>query len=183
MRDEFYENSVGPQNDRQQKTLLNVYNVLFVIAICFFVISLYFLLLTFDSGFIILTILAVIFCVSLFFLKRKLYTFYDYTYISGEVRVVKVINGKSRRKFMVFDCKKVKRLGKVGSETFNSLHKSGKYKLKVATPNGLNSQNQLYYLLIQDEAEDVLLILECQEKFLVYVVSVNGKSIIEKDYA
>ncbi len=182
MREEFYEWSVGPTKDQREKTLLSICNVLFVITILTFSILLFLLFLTFDSGFIVLTIANALFGVALFFLKRRLYTFYDYTYISGEVRIIKLINGKTRRRFLIFDCKDVKLLGKVGSGTYDSLMNSTNYKVKMATPNGYRSENQLYYVNLNNNGENILLILECDEKFLSYIVSTRGKTIVEKDY-
>lgn len=182
MREDFYETSVAPSNEHKQKRLLTFYNVLFVLAILFFVVTIYFWLLTFDTGFIFLFVPALIFGVLLWFLKRRICAYFDYTYISGEVRIVKVINGKSRRKFLVFDSKSVIQVGKVGSGSFDKLFDSGNCKVKIATPNGLNAEKQLYYVYLKVDNEDTLLILECDERFLSFIVSNRGKNIIEKDY-
>ena len=42
MREEFYENSAGPQNERTQKLFYKFYQVMFVLAVVVLVISLYF---------------------------------------------------------------------------------------------------------------------------------------------
>ena len=182
MREEFYETSVAPSNEGSQKVWLKIYSVLFVLTVISFCILSYLWLLTFDTGFIILLAIALISGVIFFLLKRKLCAYYDYTYISGEVRIIKVINGKTRRKFLVFDCKAIKQLGKVGSESFNKIYDSKDYKLKVATPNGVKSEKQLYYVYLTHEGQNNLLILECEEKFLQYIVANRGKTVIEKDY-
>ena len=182
MREDFYETSVAPSNEKQQKTLLTVNNVVFVLDIIFFVIVGYLWLLTFDSGFVFLLIFALIIGVMFFLIKRKLCAYYDYTYVSGEVRIVKVVNGKTRRKFLVFDCKLIKQLGKVGSDSFNKIYNSNGCKVKIATPNGLKTEKQLFYIYLTQEGQDILLILECEEKFLQYIVANRGRSIIEKDY-
>ena len=182
MRDEFYESSVAPERLSTQKTLLIVYNLFFVFTIIAFVIMLYLWLITFDTGFVLLFGSALLFGVGLYFLKRKLCTFFDYTYISGEIRIIKLINGKVRKKFLIYDAKDVVQVGKVSSTSFIELKASGQYKLKIATPNGLGADNQLYYMAIKKEGEQLLVVLECEEKFLAYVVSYRGKSIIEKDY-
>ena len=61
MREDFYETSVAPSNEKQQKTLLTINNVLFILDVIFFFIIGYFWLLTFDTGFIFLLVFALIF--------------------------------------------------------------------------------------------------------------------------
>ena len=183
MREDFYECSVAPEKERFQRILLNVYRVLFVILVIFFVATFYLWLLTFDSGFIFLYAFALVGGTGMFFLKRKLCMYFDYTYISGELRLIKVINGKSRKKYLIIDCKTITQIGKVGSDSFEKLEASKQYKLKVATPNGINYDKQLFYIACNVNNEQLLVILECEERLLSFIVANRGKSIIEKDYA
>lgn len=183
MKEEFYESSCAPQNSKTQKVFYIIYNIFFIIACVAFVISLYlFLLFPKDFGFLVIAVFSVI-CGSTFFLvKRRLLCCYDYTFVSGEVRIVKVISGKRRKRFLIFDCKDVYRLGKVGSDTFEQLIKTPDIKKKMATPNGYSAVNQLYYIAVRQGAENNIVILECDEKFLAFVAEKAGRSVIEKDY-
>ena len=52
----------------------------------------------------------------------------------------------------------------------------------IATPNGIRANAQLYYIYANIEGNQTVIILECNEKLLSYIVSTRGKSIIEKDY-
>lgn len=182
MRDEFYEGSVGPQNEKSQKTFYVFYNVLFIISIIAFVFTFYLWFMIGDLGFVVLFCISLVFAVIFFFIRRKLYLFFDYTYISGEVRIIKVVNGKTRRKFLFIDCKSISQVGKVGSQSFTKLYESKQNKLKIATPNGMHAEKQLYYILAMVNGENVLAILECEETLLAYIVSYRGKTVLEKDY-
>ena len=182
MREEFYENSAGPQKEKLHKTLYTIYSVLFVVAVIAFCLFLYLFIMLGDSGFVFLTIFSLIFGISTYVVRRKILIYYDYTYISGEIRIVKVINGKFRKKFLFFDAKDVFIVGKVGSAEFEKLYESSDIKKKMATPNGFSAEKQLYYAGVKINGEKNLIIMECQEKFLSYIVSYTGKSIIEKDY-
>lgn len=183
MREEFYENSAVPQNQKGQKILYTVYNIVFYLSIISLVFFLYMFFLFGDKGFLLLCIFPIALGVPVFFIKRKFCTCFDYTFISGEVRIVKVINGKARKKFLFFDSRDVYQLGKVGSESFEKVKVTPSIKTKMATPNGYNTQNQLYYVAITLAGEKMIVIMECEEKFLSYIVSYTGKQIIEKDYA
>lgn len=185
MRDELYENTAAPQNLKTQKIFYHVYNVLFIICcvvlgLCFFCI--FYLPMQFIPMFLLIAAFVVIFGGTCFFVKRKLLLYYDYTYIGGEVRIIKVVNGKFRKKYMIFPCKEIYKVGIVGSETFEKLYYTPNIKRKIATPNGLGAKNRLYYLAVKTGDENALVVLECQEKFLSYIVDYSGKSIIEPDY-
>lgn len=182
MKEEFYETSVGPERLRSQKVFYILYKVLFVIALIIFIGAVYFWLLTADTGFVIIMAFCLFFGAISFVLKRRLYLFYDYTYISGEVRVIKVINGRVRRRVIVFDAKDVKQVGKTTSESFKKLADTKSIRKIVATPNGLNASAQLYYVYAVINGQETLIVLECEEKLLAFIVSTRGKDIIEKDY-
>ena len=185
MRDEFYENTAAPQNEKTQKVFYHIYNVLFIICCVAFVLCLLFCLslsMQFIPMFLIIAAFAVVFGASCYFIRRKMLLYYDYTYIGGEIRIIKVINGKFRRKYMVFQCKDIYRIGKAGSESFEKLYYTPNIKRKIATPNGLGAAKQLYYIAVNTGGENSLVVLECEEKFLSYIVDYSGKSIIEPDY-
>ncbi len=183
MREDFYECSVGPQNIKLQKTLYTIYQILFIISAILTGIFLYFWLFIFgDLGFAILAASFLLIAIGLYFVRRKLYLFFDYTYISGELRIVKVINAKTRKLFLKLDLKGVNQVGKVGSQSFEKLYTEKQHKLKIATPNGLRSENQLFYIAVNLDGERLLVILECEEKLLSYIVAYRGRGIVEKDY-
>lgn len=183
MREEFYENSAAPQNQKGQKILYTVYNIVFYLSVISLVFFLYMFFLFGDNGFLFLCAFPIALGVPVFFIKRKFCTCFDYTFISGEVRIVKVTNGKTRKKFLFFDSRDVYQLGKVGSEAFEKIKATPSIKTKMATPNGYHTQNQLYYVAITLASEKIIVIMECEEKFLSYIVSYTGKQIIEKGYA
>ena len=81
MREDFYECSVAPEKERFQRILLNVYRVLFVIIVIFFVATFYLWLLTFDSGFIFLYAFALIGGGHVFLEKKTLHVFLLHLYI------------------------------------------------------------------------------------------------------
>lgn len=185
MREDLYESTAAPQNLKMQKWLYGLYNVLFIIC-CVVAFLIVFLIFSVDMkaipSLLFLLGLVAISAAIFYFIRRKLLLYFDYTYISGELRIIRVINGKTRRKFLIVQCKDIYRLGKVGSATFEKLRATPGIKLKKATPNGLDAQNQLYYLAAKCAGENVLIILECEEELLSYIVSYSGRSIIEEDY-
>lgn len=183
MREEFYENSASPRSEKGQKIIYAIYNVLFIVSVAASVILLLLLLMTFDTGFIVLSCMTIVFSVVLYLMRRKILIYFDYTFISGEIRIVRVINGKYRRKFLVFDCKDVFLLGKVGSDSFERLYSTPQIKKRMATPNGFDAVRQLYYVGVDIQGEKNIVIMECDEKMLSFIASYAGRSALEKDYA
>ena len=182
MREDFYEGSVAPQNLKFQKVLYTIYQLLFILSLIAFGFTFYLWFMLGDTGFLVLFGTFLLMAISFYLVKRKIYLFYDYTYVSGELRIVKVINAKKRKLFLRFDCKCIHQIGKVGSSLFDKLYQEKLHKIKIATPNGLKSNNQLYYIALNDAGEKLLVILECEEKLLSYIVANRGRGIIEKDY-
>lgn len=185
MKDDLYESTAAPQNLKAQKAFYAFYNVLFTIC-CVAAFLIVFLIFSIDiqaiPALLVLLSLVVVFAVICYVIRRKLLLYFDYTYISGEVRIIRVINGKTRRKFLIVQCKDIYKLGKVGSGTFEKLRATPGIKRKIATPNGMGAQNQLYYLAAKCTGENTLIILECEEELLSYIVNYSGRSIIEEDY-
>ena len=182
MREELYENSASPRNEKTQRVAYVVYSTLFVVSVIGFVVFLFGFLIFGDSGMIWLTGTSAIFGVLLYLIRRRLLTYFDYTFISGELRIVRVINGKSRKKFLVIDCKDVFLMGKVGSESFEKLYATPGIKKKMATPNGFGAEKQLYYIGANVQGEKAMIIMECEEQMLSYIATYAGRNTIEKDY-
>ena len=182
MREDFYECSAGPQNEKTQRTFYNIYQALFIVLIIALCITLYFYLIFMDAGFAVISAFILIFGIVIFFVKKKLLCYYDYTYVSGEVRIVKVINCKRRKTKLVFDSKEVFQVGKVGSESYETLKQRPNIKVIMTSPNGFSAENQLFYVATKINGEDSLIIMECNEKLLSFIVAQRGRSVIEKDY-
>lgn len=182
MREEFYENSAVPQNERSQKVFYAIYQFFFVFSIIILVFSLYFYLALQDIGFLFIIAFALIIGVGCFFIKRRLLNCYDYTFVGGEIRIVQVISGKHRKLKFKFDSKNVYQVGKAGSDSYKKLSATPLIKIDVLTPNGLNAENQLFYIAAKINGENRLLVLECKEKFISLVVARRGSTVIEKDY-
>ncbi len=185
MRDDLFECTAAPQNLKTQKILYTVYNVFFIIGCVVIALLLYLCLILDISAIPSLLIFAaffLIFTLVCFFIKRRMLLYFDYTYVSGEVRIVKVISGKTRKKFIIVQCRDIYKIGKVGSDAFEKIYGTPGVKKKIATPNGLNAANQLYYIAAKIDGENLLIVLECEEALLSYVVKYSGRSIVEENY-
>ncbi len=202
MREIFYEESSKIQ---KEKSASRKYTICKVISIIFYVISVIYLFLTIDqlpaiiksfqenSGalFIIFNILYLIVPFLLLFfsgfflgkLKNKLYVDYDYTFVSGSVRISKVIKNVKRKFVIKFEYDAIERIGKYGSDTYNNYEKMPGIKKEILTSNVEPSEGKdFYYIVVNHEDNKKLLILECTELFIVNILKFANKLVIEKDF-
>lgn len=201
MREIFYEESAKIQNE---KSASRKYNVCRVFSIIFYALSILVLFLLINNipyyiekltGASALTIiLNIVFLLIplllLFFsgfilgkFKNRLYIDYDYTFVSGSIRIAKVIKNVKRKFLLSFDYNAIERLGKYGSETYTSYEKMPGIKKIILTSNVVAEEGkEFYYLVINHEDNKKLLILECTEMFMVNILKFANKLVIEKDF-
>lgn len=175
MKEVLYEESANPVNLKFQKVIFVIYTVLiWIFGILDFIVIFFF---TADWVNIIFLTLSL---VAFWILRRKIYYCVDLVFITGQTRIIKVVNYKFRRKMMVFDYGDVIQVGKIGSESFEKIYATPKLKKVYATPNKYISEG--YYVYLAQEGVNYLVILECKEDYLINLVNFAGRKIIEKDY-
>lgn len=115
--------------------------------------------------------------------KPRLYNCYDYIFVSGDVRVIKVVNTKKRKKVISFDSKDVYQVGRYESETYEKHRSMPNVKVIFAPSNRQEVEEKpKYYIAANVDGVKYLVVLECTEKFLRYVLQFAGKPVLEKDY-
>jgi len=115
--------------------------------------------------------------------KNKLYVDYDYTLVSGSLRISKVINKSKRRGFMKFDITSILQLGKYGSGTYEKISKSPNVKTFILTSNVNPSEGKdFFYLHVSHGDGQRLLVFECTETFMATILRYSNRTILEKDY-
>ena len=115
--------------------------------------------------------------------KNKLYVDYDYTLVSGSLRISKVINKSKRRGFMNFDISNILQLGKYGSGTYEKISKSPNVKTFILTSNVSASEGKdFFYLHVSHGDGQRLLVFECTETFMATILRYSNRTILEKDY-
>lgn len=173
MKEVLYEESFNPTNLRFQKIIYVVYAVFFWIFVALDVFAALFL----SPVVFVLSLLST---VCFWIARKKIYYCVDLIFVSGQTRIIKVINYRFRRKILIFDAKDVVAVGKIGSRTFERIASTPKIKKVYATPNKY-IENGFYVNVKKDDA-NYLVMLECKEEYLVNLVGFAGRKIIEKDY-
>ncbi len=197
MQEIFYEETAVYRNEKSGKTKYYTFyglSILFLLVCCVYV-GLMLGTTDFDklgTGNTFLNVLLIvipaigfILTSGLFYLlKNRFCLDYDYTFVSGSLRISKVIKN-SRRKFIYsFTTDKIEKLGKFGSDTFFNYLKYPELKVVQLTANKTPSEGKDFFYLVVNNIDKtkVLLVFECSEQLMVNVLKYSNKYIIEKDY-
>ncbi len=192
MLEVFHEETIGPVDvdkvDRKYK-IAAAFSIISLISAIFF--TLYFFLvlnmplsdeatLT-DILFVLVPIL--VFAAGFYTLyfvfrskKNSYNVFYDYTFVSGELRIAKVLNGVKRKPMAKIDARDISVLGKASSDNFMRYKSMRELKNIVATPNVDVSEN-LYFMVCTYNGERTLLLFEPSQTLLIYIKKFAGRTI------
>ncbi len=191
MQEVFYEETAEIQNKKSATTKFNIFSAMSVVSffLCvvwaILVLTVYELSGNFLIDFIgiLLPLLAFLIVGILFSqLKNRFYAEYDYTFVTGSVRISKVIKNTKRRLLLVFDTVIIEKMGKYGSNTYLKYQSMpGINKLMLTSNDKAAEGKTLYYLVINDDVKK-LLVLECTEIFMVNILKFSNKSIVEEDF-
>ncbi len=187
MNEVYYEETAFPYNYSRQRVyyiLCNVMAVLFALTALFFV---FILLLSPVDGYawvlpLIFIVWNILMIVLVLYIRSKQYNCFDYIFVTGDIRIIKVINTKKRRKMIIVDSKDVFQVGRYESETYNKYKNMPGVKVVFAPTNKFVADKPKYYLAATFEGVKYLIVLECTEKFLRYVLQFSGKHVLEKEF-
>lgn len=187
MQETFYEESSVTQDLKGNKVKYNIFRV---ISISSLIMGVFFTIVLFLAGSLFEVIFSVVLAASsyfsFFFLGRKKDAFFldfDYTFISGSLRISKVFNNKRRKNIANFNTTDIITLGKAKSQTYERLVKDPQNKLVIATANQEAGENKkLYYIHFNQSGSKKVMVLECTEFFMYTVLKHSNKAVLEQDF-
>ena len=199
MQELFYEESATVIDEKPAKRKYNTFKIL---SIIFYVLALLWFLFIFnfvscyvtEGGVEKVNLIELIFCWAIFILilgtgivfsifKNKCYVDYDYTFISGSIRIAKVINQVRRRLVIKFDTVNIEKIGRCNSATYNRYSLISGIKKKVLTQNSIAGKDKgFYYIVANVEGEKYLLVLECTPLFISNILRYSYKYVIEEEF-
>lgn len=192
MREVFYEETANIEKYSSARTK---YNILSIISLVSFALAIIFAMLVymfFDwskgnvlvSVIVILVILILLIGLGIFvgFLKNKFCVEYDYTFISGEIRVAKVVKNIKRRSLTSFDCSDILKIGVYNSEEYKKIKSDSSIDEKILSSNENAQDNKgFYYILVGKNGTKTIYIFECTKTFLLNVIRFSNKNVLDKD--
>ena len=108
---------------------------------------------------------------------------YDYTFVTGNIRVAKVIMDTKRVHLISFETSDIEKIGKVESNTYKKLTADNFIKVEELTAKTLADANKsFFYFLINHESEKKILIFECTDLFVKHILTFANKHLLEEDF-
>lgn len=188
MNDILYEETATPYDYSRQKIFYVACKVAMILML---VTAAFFILITLlssseDGQYVFPLILAawfVLLAVLAWIIRSRLYNCFDFIFVSGEVRIIKVVNTKKRKKMLVFDSKDVFRIGRFGSETYEALAKTPDIKKIFAPSNKTEYEGKpKYYFGTVSGGMKYLVVLECSETLIKHILQFSGRAVLEKEF-
>lgn len=108
--------------------------------------------------------------------KHKYLVDYDYTFVSGELRIAKVLNGIKRKLVAKIDCKDIFAMGKKSSNGFLRYKTMPDIKILTATPNELSqdADETIYFMGCTYNGQKTLIIFEPSNNLLYNIKRFAG---------
>ncbi len=185
--DVFYEESSIAQNATKGARR---YRILHILSIAFVILGFFSLLLTLGmpaQGNVWVTpvLMAVWFFLAAFFLSRLKLRFnvsYDYSFVSGELRISKVINVNKRKLVAKIDAGDMIQIGDLENSSFDRLKSDPTTKMVLCTSNDEAANGKFFMYILANHDGKKLFVLECKEMLLVNILKFVKRSVLESDY-
>lgn len=116
-------------------------------------------------------------------IKKRINVSYDYTFVSGELRIAKVFN-VNRRKFLYrISPENVLQVGDMDSDSYERLRLDPAIKQIVCTPNYTPQEGKFFlYIQTAENTGRKLYLLECREELLVNILRFVKRGTLATDY-
>ena len=115
--------------------------------------------------------------------KNLVYVEYDYTFVTGSIRISKVIANLKRKSLFVFESKEIEQIGMYGSDAYLRYEKTPGIIKKILTSNETPNENKdFYYIVSAIDGEKHLLVVESTKLFIANILKFANRTILEKEF-
>ena len=192
MQELFYEESARIRDEKSASIKYNIFKTLSIISyvlMCVWIvlaINAYILTGVWYIDLIFIAIPLVMFLFTGILLgkvKNKFYIDYDYTFVTGSIRIAKVIKNLKRKFVIKFDTSDIEKLGKYGSELYEKYSLMPGINKLILTSNATPSEDKdFYYIVVNNDGDKKLLIMECTQIFIINVIKFANKTVLDDEF-
>ena len=187
--DVFYEESsiVSNSNKKQKKyNILTTISTIFVIlAILWVIIGFYTVTVTSIGDWIVWGMIFLWLMTGWFLLrmwKMRINISYDYAFVSGELRISKVINVNRRKLVARIDCEDMIQFGDADNPSFDRFRNDPNVKMVLCTSNDIAAEGKFFMYILAEHEGRKLFVLECRELMLMNILKFAKRNKLESDY-
>jgi hypothetical protein len=190
MQEIFYEESTILNNEKKESLKYSLIKTASIIAYILAAFWAYLIVNFLDLSSVFNIILVGVIPLAIFIflgvflgkIKDKFCVVYDYNFITGSIRISKVINNVKRKSVIKFECSDIEKVGKTNTDLFLSYYnqKNSGVEFISATSNKVPMENkQFYYIALNVASQKTLLLLECSKEFIMNVIKFSKRSVID----
>ena len=192
MQELLYEETSVSKNSKSEKTKYYLVLGLSFFSFLLALLGLYYVInfVNIKDKNVVLTLLfnlipAIIFLVLgivLFKLKNRFCVDYDYIFVSGSIRVAKVIKNTKRKPVVKFECSQIEKIGPVNSKVYENYVNRRTLKILYLTSNNVPDENKnFYYIVANVNSQKQLFIFECSKTFIINVLKFSKMSVRDEE--
>ncbi len=119
---------------------------------------------------------------ALFKLKARFNVNYDYAFVSGELRIAKVININKRKPVARIQAEDVIQIGDVDNTAYDGLRADPNTKTVFCTSNLEAAEGKFFMYVLANDNGKKLYVLECREELLMHMMRFLKRTTLESDY-
>lgn len=191
MIDVFYEETVSPSDSvkaGKKFKRMQLMSIMMLISALFFTFLLFISFYTplesaSFSAFVPIIfnfVMCVTFYVFFFMLRSRKHRYlvdYDYTFISGELRIAKVFNGLKRRPVAKIQTSDISVMGKISSENYLRYKTMPGIKTILATPNEETTNENIYFMVCMYKGFKSIIIFEPSPNLVYNIKRFAGRTV------
>lgn len=194
--DAFYEESAINRNAKKESRKYKIFHIVsyvfLVLAVILLVMAIFNMpigggedaaAMWFVFGFMLfqgLFFLAGWFC--FYKLKSRYNVNFDYCFVSGELRISKVININRRKLVARIDCADMIQVGDVDNPSYERFRSDPTVKSVICTPNEETTDEKFFMYVLANYNGKKLYVLECREALLMNIMKFAKRTVLESDY-
>lgn len=114
--------------------------------------------------------------------KMNLNVSFDYCFVSGELRISRVVNVNRRRLLVKIDCADMIQVGDIDNSSYERFKADPTIKEIVCTPNDEAMQDKFFMYVLANIDGKKMYILECRENLLMNIMKFAKRTVLESDY-
>ena len=183
----FYEESSIAQDSKKASKRYAVMNVFSIIFLVWGIISgVMFILCIPDPAFMffwgVQAVSAFAFWFLLFKMKSRTNVSFDYCFVSGELRISRVISNQKRKLVARFDMDDLIQVGDVDAPSFDRFKADPNTKTVYCTSNDEASEGKFFMYVLANYNGKKLFVLECRELLLENIMRFAKRTTLDRDY-
>ncbi|MBQ8229897.1 MAG: hypothetical protein IJZ32_04310 [Clostridia bacterium] len=107
---------------------------------------------------------------------------YDYCFVSGELRISKVVNINRRKLVARFTTEEMIQIGDIDNPSFERFRSDPTSKTVICTSNVEATDGKFFMYILAEYNGKKLFVLECREELLMHILKFAKRGTLESDY-